>query len=526
MWFFVACSDPPDSPAETGKTADSETDLVTETGDSPVDTGDSDSVPPDTETDSGEDSVPPEPATILDLRFEAAAAISTVGTATWSTNYPATAWIEYGEDEGFGHSTLVDTSLTTEHRIVLVGVPADSTWAWRAASQTEAGEVFYSETQSFSTGPTDDWVPEMTLELDSAEAASGGYISTSILTDSDESVLLLLDEDARPVWWMKADSNVSLPRVRISKDGASVLYDGCVSVDDGDGTCKIHRVSFDQTQVESYPALGIHHDYVEMDDGGYAWLAKNTRTIDVDGTDTIVTGDDLDVGNGTGDDVDQVWSSWDEMDPDISAPDSWNGSSYDWTHCNSIQKIDAPAGWVLSCKLIDAVLFIGATGGIHAQIGGTAGTMELASGTASYHQHYAIWEGDEHSGELSMFDNQVLLGDARAVTYQVDFDSNLYEEAWSWAPEEDVFADGRGSVVSVGDLRLIAWGSAYFVNQVNEAGDEVWRMDAGTGHTLGYTEWVDQLGGPAAAPVPPEDTGGPDTGDPDPDSGDTGDTGP
>lgn len=488
--FLLACHDGGESSStpegkDTGTPVDSDT-PVDSADSAPVDTGDS--TPVDTQDSGGVEEI--------EATWVTSPNISTVGTVTWTTPEAAGAWVEFGPDETYGRMTRVDETMRTDHTIVVAGIPADVTWHWRAVSKADSGATYESADATITTGPAGP-MPSLTVTTTSDERTDG-YIVTALL-NLDESVsLVILDQDGNPVWWRTSESNKSLSRARLSSDGQYVTYDSCVATDDSlESECTINRVSLDQTELTQTPAAEISHDFVETDSGGYLYIAKDIRkwTDPSDGVEKQVAGDDVVATSPDGTRT-VLWSAWDTLDVDLDHEENWDGESWDWTHCNSIQRLESMEAVLISCKLINSAFFLSPDGSILHSFGGDTADLTLTSGTGPDGQHYAYYEGDDHAGTLSLFDNRITTQNARLVSYAVNFDDSVASEAWDYEPDPPVDVDGRGSFVRLPNGNLLAsWGSANLINQLTPEGDVVWQLETGEHGTVSYTEWAQALGG-------------------------------
>lgn len=73
-------------------------------------------------------------------------------TITWTTDEQSTSYVDYGEttDYGFGGG---DADYTTDHRVYLKGLKANTNYNFRVISSDRAGNTVYSKNQTFTTKP-------------------------------------------------------------------------------------------------------------------------------------------------------------------------------------------------------------------------------------------------------------------------------------------------------------------------------------------------------------------------------------
>jgi hypothetical protein len=76
-------------------------------------------------------------------------------TLLWTTDVPATSWVEYGTTTSYGSdSGLVDPVLTTSHSVTLTGLAASTLYHFRIHSRNASGAETITLDSTFSTGPT------------------------------------------------------------------------------------------------------------------------------------------------------------------------------------------------------------------------------------------------------------------------------------------------------------------------------------------------------------------------------------
>jgi hypothetical protein len=126
---------------------------------------------------------------------------------SWTTDVPADSAVEFGV--GGYEFRIRDEAAVTEHRVLVIGMHADSTYALRAVSTTAGGSG--SAEGTFATGSLPDIVPLPALSvaatdprgdwtLVSAQPASDSF------TDRPPGVFVMYDEQGIPVWyWVNGD---------------------------------------------------------------------------------------------------------------------------------------------------------------------------------------------------------------------------------------------------------------------------------------------------------------------------------
>ena len=87
----------------------------------------------------------------------------TTATITWTTNENADSQVEYGTTDSYGSTTALDTSMTTNHSVGLVGLTASTLYHYRVRSAEGSGNISYSSDATFTT----DDPPQVALSVPS-----------------------------------------------------------------------------------------------------------------------------------------------------------------------------------------------------------------------------------------------------------------------------------------------------------------------------------------------------------------------
>ena len=78
----------------------------------------------------------------------------TSATTTWTTNEAADTQVEYGLTTSYGSNSALNSSLVTNHSVVLPGLTASTLYHYRVKSKDAAGNLAASADYSFTTGTT------------------------------------------------------------------------------------------------------------------------------------------------------------------------------------------------------------------------------------------------------------------------------------------------------------------------------------------------------------------------------------
>ena len=98
-------------------------------------------------------------------------------TITWSTNEPASSQVEYGIDTSYGSSSDLDSNLVTSHSVTLSSLAPDTVYHFRVISEDASGNETKSQSQTFTTLPSDDTTPPVISQVSDNTTASSSVIS-------------------------------------------------------------------------------------------------------------------------------------------------------------------------------------------------------------------------------------------------------------------------------------------------------------------------------------------------------------
>lgn len=409
----------------------------------------------------------------------------TVFEVAWSTAEATVGFVRYGPDADYGKETAADPEPVLDHRIVVAGVPAASVWHLQAVSEGASGELLSADVE-IESGAAPPSLPTFTT---SGRRRQPGTMLAPVF--SDHPYVLGLDAEGRYNWWWEGLGNDVYTRARYALDGKAITFnrfDEDRSIDRG----AIFRVSLDGDHVVETPAEGAHHDYVELPEGGYAYLKIDVREVDG----RSIVGDSLVEIDADGVLVREVWNAWDEWTPpDEEMSTAFYPQGEDWLHCNTLEYDAEREVYLVSVRNLSAVMEVErATGEIRWLVGGATSDFALTSGTAFEHQHSPL----RTETGMYVFDNRD--GDSRSYVrhYAIDEASGTYTEDWTFNGPEGNWVALLGDVIPYDDgTKLLAWGTAGFANEVDARGEQNWRVDAEFGHVIGFVDAAAELGGPA-----------------------------
>lgn len=365
-----------------------------------------------------------DPLLITDLAIEENPNSVLTFWVTWSTNRPASSTVEYGEDTSYASSRGTD-DLVLDHRVLVVGCPAETDVHLRAASRDAEGLEATSPDTVHTTGSLPDWFPELDLDVpDTGEAQPGvTLMNISHGTVDLPTLVVYIDMLGRIVWYWLSEGLEKRSGIATSRvENGDVLVGAnaerpWIQVD----------LAGDEVHRGTQPEVGegrVHHEVVRLVDGTTAvirgWRAERAP-------DDLFSYDTIDVFETATETSLWTWSTLDHL-PHPPAPIS------DWTHANSVT-VD-PVGRVayLNVRNLELILKIDMDSGeILWMLGiGDGGDFALGSGGWFFHCHDPeILPGDR----ILVYDN----GNARpggnysrAVEYELDPVTMSAVEVWQY----------------------------------------------------------------------------------------------
>lgn len=389
-----------------------------------------------------------------------------------------TTWVEYGLTPAYGHRAQVH-----EGQAALLGLKPERAYYWRVVVEREGPDPV-TGMQVFHTPALPEDLPPFELEVRDAARSEvdDGFVVTSVY-DPKVSFVVILDGDGDIVWWIRDPGPPwKINRARPSLDGRSIVwsrYDRSRLADIG----TIERLALDGSWGTVTRAVEQHHDFVEHEDGTFAWLswAYTEASLLPQQVPTVY---DLvrEVAEGA-DDAVEPRVAFDLLE-DSSAAFDWMCSHNlegvyipgyrDWSHANSIVHAPASDRWYVQVRYHDALLAIDrATGEMLWALGGPYGEFDAPSpDDLPKHAHLS----DAWDGGFLAFDNQDHASrHSRVVEYAYDEESRTVWPVWEYADPEGRYAAFLGDARRLpGGNRLISWSPFGELTEVTPEGDVVW----------------------------------------------------
>ena len=264
------------------------------------------------------------------------------------------------------------------------------------------------------------------------------------------------------------------------------------------------RLSLDAQVLETVVMPGIHTDFIERPDGGFAALGWEVREqVDDSGQIRHLVGDSLLVSSPEGE-VETLWTSFDRFEPDLDqayVKGAFEDPDFeDWSHGNGLDyDPDADAYFVSLAGLGAVVRVDGATGEQVWALSSVGGDFDNAANTVQ--GPHSI----EHLGDdRVLIFNRNLSADGQlpddaercseVTELQLDSESRWVERLWSYDSGECIW------VVFYGEARrlesgntLVIWSSAGQLDEVTPDGETVWRVNTDVGGAFGFGDRVGSI---------------------------------
>ena len=426
------------------------------------------------------------PDFVVDPQVTVSDAMPTVAVVEWDVVTPSCtdAFVAFGTTEDIGNSSRATIDDDGHARALLVGMKSQRTYLYRITEVGDEGRL-RSEMHELQTGGLQRSDVEVVLKVADPAGARRRFVATSLY--SNQSAAVIVDGDGDIVWSHQPDlgwSNHFVTRVRPFRLGEWVTYNvgggQAQGLPEPDPTRAIVRVSLDGTREHVLDLPDTHHDFFELGDGTLALLKYDRREVDGQ---TYIGDAVVEVSpDGT---ERQIWTAWDHFELD---PDNVVGPLASWSHANAIYFDKEDEAYYVSLRNFDCIVKIDqSTGDQVWALGGEYSDFALSDGsTALFHHQHQFELLDDG---IVVFDNGLVeTQDSRVVQYRLDPEQGLATRVWERHAQPALFCAALGDVDRLDNGNtLITWSSAGQLEEVNPAGDVVWRVRAELGAAFAFT---------------------------------------
>lgn len=419
----------------------------------------------------------------------------TVVVVSWTTDEPATSKVEFGTSTAYGKVTPRGDELTTDHKVMVVGMPASCDCFLRPYSETASGERIDGPALTYSTAD-----PNPDIALVNADLIAPGADDTPLIltTVSLASGVVIVDGDGELIWWYAQPSTATGTQAKVSDDGLSVMFDSADSEHMDAEKSSITRMRLDGGDtLVTYDVSG-HHDFWELEDGGYAYLKADIREMDYGGDGTLnrVVGDAVVEIAADGTVLREVWNAWDWLSVDYAEESPFYPGALDWTHANGMYATED--AYFVSSHNLNAIYKIDrATGELVWTLGGDDSDFAFVDGAEKFkYQHSPRWV----DGDLYLFNNTDGTGvppASYAVQFDVDETAMTVREARRYDGDGSSFSYVLGNVdVKADGEWLVNWGTVGLVEDITADDKPLRQLSTSIGYPVGNAHYTPELGGP------------------------------
>lgn len=400
----------------------------------------------------------------IDLGWEVSTSITTAGTVAWvATEDTADASIEYGLTTAYG---MLAPQLTPGE-IVLLGLLPGTTYHYRLV-----GPGWVTEDRTLITGPAPEDLQELKL-LESDGSDWGAFVLTTTFEVGKPAQLQVLDPQLRPVWWRLATSFVW--KAKFSADRKSIVYlEGT-----GGFEAEIVRVALTGEVLARIPVPNGHHDFVELPNGDFAYLASTMR----EWNGWQVVGDQIvEVDSSGGTTI--VWDAFDDLTPveEEHWPGELSSLGADWFHANALVYDARDGSFLVSSYYLKSIYKIDArSGDIQWQLGGEGGEFSFPDDRGF---------GTQHAPELTadgilLFDNGAASTGSRVVQYSLNAQTRVASRVAEYPHPTGAWVGTMGDASRMPSGGVAStWAERGEAIVFNEAGEVAWHADVDSGSMI------------------------------------------
>ncbi len=338
---------------------------------------------------------------------------------SWTTDEPGNSEVQFGIGEV--EFRIVSEALVTDHRVLVIGMYADSDYVVKALSTNAQGSG--SAEGSFSTGSLPSEIPLPTLSVNEPSASQSGWTLTNHMVGTGSGsfgsisppVIVMYDELGVPVWYaIHGDTNDSRGDISVQ-----LTPENTIVVGPGVGEAP-REIDLAGNILWEGPTnaggVAMSHHAGKLTNGNFV-VIRDTSSGQLKGASV----EEYDQNN-------QLSWSWNLLEH-TTPP---GGASGDWCHGNSVT-VDLEADIVyLNCRFLGLYKLSRSSGEILWHMGGTyAGDVP---GDFTY-SPAASQFSDAHDPEIGA-DGTILFYDNGGYTGALDNSGNFHSRVLEYAIDE------------------------------------------------------------------------------------------
>ena len=364
-----------------------------------------------------------------------------------------------------------------EARVPVLGLFPGASYSARVAAFGIGGESL-GEELTFSTGPLPTDLPSYAA---SGSAPSSGYVAFAAARYG-----LVIDNSGRIVWYRRFDPGVGL-NFQAQPNGRYVALPPSPDTSAVPAFIEVDPLGEETRRLGCAGGLRARfHDLLVEPDGDYWIMCDETRTMDL----TALGG--LAQARVTGTVVQHIaadgallfqWSAFDHFSITDLDSASYSGANVNWTHGNALA-LDGQTLLVSFRSLNEITAIDRSTGAVRWRMGGRRNQFTFQdTPTPGFARQHGVRVTTD--GLLQLLDN---MGDpqaSRAERYQVDAAAMTVRLVAAHAADPAAVALLGGTTQELADGRLlVAYGNGNRVEEYDEAGQVVWRIEGNPGYVF------------------------------------------
>lgn len=418
--------------------------------------------------------------TPMEVTSEVSTEVHTVVIVTWKTTEPTQGYVEFGNDAAYGLRTPL-TESATEHRMLLLGLHANTEAHFRVITVPESGEEIATDDYSITTLSLPSELPALTITGE-VKGWKGGYQVLPL--QGTGYATAIIDDQGEYVWYSVLDSDRNVMDAIISSDRQEVII--CLTTAGGEGgpvePSLFRMTSMDGYTTEDLIVEDMDHDFTQLPDNTFAAIVLAREDGQTGMADSIVEID----REGT---KTEIWNAWD--DPNLEAfhdPNKMN-----WSHANGLDYYPDQDAYYISLKELGTIVKVDrATGESQWYINGVGNefTFDKPEEMVMLQHQFEV-----QPGGLLVFDNGTeATGYSRAVEYTLDEEALTAEVIWEYerVPPLNIFAKGDVARFSDGSTQVV-WSSSGEIQNVDPDGTVHWQLNTELGYAITFVQVVDSL---------------------------------
>ncbi len=442
-----------------------------------------------------------DPAAFQSIGAAEPAEIATVIRVSWQAPEATRTWVRYTDSLGLQRDVPMDSL----GGVSLRGLQPDAAVPYRLVAEID-GALYCTDTLQATTGALPGGLPELVLSGD-PDAVSPAFMAITILTP-DKRFAVVVDTLGQIVWAWEPPAEIAhtqpIFRAAFSLDGEAILVNTQGSPGDPGA---LWRVPWSGADIQTHLFENIHRDFVELPDGGLAFLGWESRSTEGG---ELLRGDVVFELSPAGD-LTQTWNVFDDFPHDLgtTTPLGYiDGPGVrEWTHANALSYDSSTGAYLIGLpELTENGSSLPPGSLISVDRDSRALNWELSYQRGDFDLDSPDLIEAPHSlqrveGGLLVFNRGGPQSCSRANEIALDFEAGEATSVWSSLSDQCVHTTflGEAHRLPDGDT-ILQYSSAGQLDLAGEDGTAKWRLQADLGAGFGFVDYRSRLYG---APLEP-----------------------